>query len=109
MESRPSAAFPQGLENPRWVSHSSTASTAERSIFSDLGLTTDRGTHENEFAARYAAVDVVDGSGEKQSWMSRHGTPPMRGRDYSILLGQPHDSTIVNVAPIHCDTWYPSG
>ena len=32
------AAFPQGLENPRRVFHSSTASTTARSTFLESGL-----------------------------------------------------------------------
>jgi len=40
MESKPfgRAAFPQDLENPRRVFHSSTASTTARLILADFGL-----------------------------------------------------------------------
>ena len=66
-----------GLENPRWVSHSSTASAAERSIFSDLGLTPDRGTNSgfgfpgaedlgNVFQFKCSFQEVFSGSSDQE-------------------------------------------
>ena len=49
---------------------------------------------KNIFAARDAAIHVVGGSGNKEAWLSRHGMPPMRGRDNTILLNHSHEATM---------------
>ena len=55
------------------------------------------------FTARNAAIHVVGGSGDKEARLSRHGMPPMRGRDNPILLSRRHKSTMSQ-----CDLWHPS-
>jgi hypothetical protein len=60
---------------------------------------------EYELAASDAAVDMVGRSRNEQAGMSRHGTPPMRGRDDTILPTTAHNATMVNVVPIR--TWLP--
>ena len=49
---------------------------------------------EYELTARNTAIDVIGGSGEKQTGFSRHGMSPMRGRDNFILPSSSHNSTI---------------
>ena len=55
---------------------------------------------ENKLSPGDSAIDMVSGSGKKQARFSRHGMPPMRGRDVHILPGPSHNSTIRYVAPM---------
>ncbi len=50
---------------------------------------------ENELAASNAAIHVVRGSRNKQARVSRHGIPPMRGRDDLILPSSHYITTMV--------------
>ena len=51
---------------------------------------------EDELTTSNAAVDVEGGSGNEKSRVSRHGVPPMRGRDDLILHGPHHNATVVH-------------
>jgi hypothetical protein len=55
---------------------------------------------EDGFAAGNTAVNVVGGTGDKEAGFSRHGMPPMRGRDLHILRCPPHNATMRRVAPM---------
>ena len=57
---------------------------------------------KGKLTASDAAIHVVGGSGNKEAWFSRHGMPPMRGRDNPILLSRRHKSTMSQ-----CDLWHP--
>ena len=57
---------------------------------------------KGKLAASNAALHVVGGSGNKEARLSRHGMPPMRGRDQSILLSRRHKSTMSQ-----CEVWHP--
>jgi hypothetical protein len=48
---------------------------------------------KGKLAASNAAIHVVGGSGNKEARLSRHGMPPMRGRDFLILTDLPIEST----------------
>ena len=58
---------------------------------------------KHKLAAGYTAVHVIGRSGDKKTWLSRHGVPPMRGRDTAILLNPSnpsHNATMLRVAPM---------
>jgi hypothetical protein len=57
---------------------------------------------KGKLAAGNAAIHVVSSFGNKEARLSRHGMPPMRGRDKSILLSRRHRSTMSK-----CDLWHP--
>ena len=59
---------------------------------------------KGKLTASDAAIHVVGGSGNKEAWFSRHGMPPMRGRDNQIVLSRRHKSTMSQ-----CDLWHPCG
>ena len=46
------------------------------------------------FTARSTAIHVVSGSRDKKARLSRHGMPPMRGRDATILPNPPDNATM---------------
>jgi hypothetical protein len=58
---------------------------------------------KGKLAAGNAAIHVVSSFGNKEARLSRHGMPPMRGRDKSILLSRRHRSTIKEWCHVsHC-------
>ncbi len=59
---------------------------------------------KGKLTAGNAAIHVVSSFGNKEARLSRHGMPPMRGRDKSILLSRRHKSTMSQ-----CDLWHPCG
>ena len=57
---------------------------------------------EGKLTASNAALHVVGSLGNEEARLSRHGMPPMRGRDLSILLSRRHKSTMSQ-----CEVWHP--
>ena len=59
---------------------------------------------KNKLAASDAAIHVIDGSWNKEAGFTRHGIPPKRGRDKTILLSRLQKARLSD-----CEGWHPEG